>query len=786
KEDEVFEDLLKDGQGDKDFIEEFIFRLIEIVQMLSKPKSSDSVHFYVTDDEEMKNLREVVLRAAFDHSGKLNASDFNLLAGLLFDSPEFLAAGLAPNLSRVIESSAKDVVKSPITSILSALTSLYAIPAVGYVTFQDAVREFLGKETKDTSFRAGWKMDVSSKLRSRTNRLRAIVDKVRSDIRVRKDLAKILVFNASPLEMPEPCLRDGFLSRLMCFTQTEVLEQRRKLLLNRMKWHEICELEPCEYTGTKDTGVHGFKYRVISGVSQLMRQDVEKARKKVSEESNGFKLFDWLIVDAEAQFAALQFDDIGNMSKFYKKIENDSNLKDYISICDIGPDATKDLKREKALFSMYNEIYGLLDFGALPETETAFRIFVSAFTKAAIDTFTEKFRQLIADRVEFFSQTGNATFDEIKEIPIIECRNYDQSPDTKKLYSVTVGTVWALGKLYEKKGTKATFDMLLLDEASQIPVSYGLIFFQCLGDHPNEKGKRIVLAGDSRQFRPILHGQYPSKVPISNSKDKVSIVLHLFGSILDFYMNAEAHIVNTEKRMVMMTVLKENFRFLQPLCRLTERLYGKTGVFEEHYRPSKLIAGTVKTWLDENHSEGVSKLGRDFLNAVMEKCMITVSIGMMDNGAPFWPIEQHYRAESRIVKDMVFAVRRCLPDASIFVVTPHRAQKGTIIEELGTTLDYSGLRIDTTERMQGGEADIVFVCLGFTNQNSTFSGQVDFIYNINRINVALSRPRSLCVLIGTPSLFKGDAKANLNVELREGVEHLNCFKEQSLLLEWQV
>lgn len=78
---------------------------------------------------------------------------------------------------------------------------------------------------------------------------------------------------------------------------------------------------------------------------------------------------------------------------------------------------------------------------------------------------------------------------------------------------VILGGTWAqLGKLAQKishkgRATAKWFDLLLIDEASQVPVSYAAAYFLLLRDTGN-----VVLAGDYRQLGPVYTFQMPKTV----------------------------------------------------------------------------------------------------------------------------------------------------------------------------------------------------------------------------------------------------------------------------------
>lgn len=62
-------------------------------------------------------------------------------------------------------------------------------------------------------------------------------------------------------------------------------------------------------------------------------------------------------------------------------------------------------------------------------------------------------------------------------------------------------------------------------------------------------------------------------------------------------------------------------------------------------------------------------------------------------------------------------------------------------------------RIGTVDRFQGQEAPVVIYSMTSSSPEDAPRG-MEFLYNRHRFNVATSRARALCVLVGNPSLFE--------------------------------
>jgi DNA replication ATP-dependent helicase Dna2 len=95
--------------------------------------------------------------------------------------------------------------------------------------------------------------------------------------------------------------------------------------------------------------------------------------------------------------------------------------------------------------------------------------------------------------------------------------------------------------------------------------------------------------------------------------------------------------------------------------------------------------------------------------------------------------------------------------SEIGVVTPYRAQARAIRAKLRAALPDDPERrravvIDTVERMQGQERDLVIVSL--TTSNPLFASELaEFVFQPERLNVAITRPRRKLIILGSRHLL---------------------------------
>jgi uncharacterized protein len=99
-----------------------------------------------------------------------------------------------------------------------------------------------------------------------------------------------------------------------------------------------------------------------------------------------------------------------------------------------------------------------------------------------------------------------------------------------------------------------------------------------------------------------------------------------------------------------------------------------------------------------------------------------------------------------------------LTRADLMVVAPYNAQVTALSAALGD------MRIGTVDKFQGQQAPVVIVSLTTSTSEDAPRG-MDFLYSANRLNVATSRARGLCILVGNPRLFEPDCRTPQQMRL---------------------
>ena len=141
------------------------------------------------------------------------------------------------------------------------------------------------------------------------------------------------------------------------------------------------------------------------------------------------------------------------------------------------------------------------------------------------------------------------------------------------------------------------------------------------------------------------------------------------------------------------------------------------------------------------------------------------------------------RLEAEVISELVLACLRAgIPPKEIGVVVPYRAQ-GRLIRNLLRRLlprreMLAELVVDTVERMQGQEREVVLVSL--TTSSPAYAAQLaEFFFQPERLNVAITRPRTKLVVVGSRRVLRalpGNPELEAWVDLlRDLIDHCALF-----------
>ena len=279
-----------------------------------------------------------------------------------------------------------------------------------------------------------------------------------------------------------------------------------------------------------------------------------------------------------------------------------------------------------------------------------------------------------------------------------------QSNDDAALTQAHVvgGTAW----FFSRDENVQVFDWLFVDEAGQV----GLANMAAMG----RAARNIVLVGDPRQLPQVIQGAHPDPANLS---------------CLDWMLGDHATIPADRG-----IFLPTSRRMHPEICGfISEQVY--EGRLTSHPDTAyQRVTGTTLAeagafWVPVAH-EGNAQIAQEEVTAIRKT--VTELLG-----------------GSWTEKD---GSTRPMREADIIVVAPYNAQVNALRDALPL-----GVRVGTVDKFQGQEAPVCLVSMTASSAEETSRG-MEFLFSLNRINVAVSRAKGLALVFGAPRLR--EAKCN--------------------------
>jgi uncharacterized protein len=265
-------------------------------------------------------------------------------------------------------------------------------------------------------------------------------------------------------------------------------------------------------------------------------------------------------------------------------------------------------------------------------------------------------------------------------------------------FRLVAGTTW----LFAPEDFDETLDYLVIDEAGQLSLADALA--------AGTAARNLILLGDPLQLPQVSQATHPQGT-------NASILQHLLG----------VHATVPEDRGVFLT---ETWRMHPDVCRfISDEVY--EGRLSSH--PSCALqttsAGTGIRYLPVEH-RGNGSQSPEEAERVRAQIAELVGTPMTDQQGRTRP----------------------LTTADIMVVSPYNAQVRLLRQRLP-----DGVPIGTVDAFQGQEAPVVIFSMA-TSSGEDVPRDIAFLFSRNRLNVAISRARSLAYLCCAPGLLEARAR----------------------------
>ena len=271
------------------------------------------------------------------------------------------------------------------------------------------------------------------------------------------------------------------------------------------------------------------------------------------------------------------------------------------------------------------------------------------------------------------------------------------------------GTAW----LWATQDATDKVDVLFVDEAAQMSLANVLAVSQA--------ARTVVLIGDPQQLDQPTQGSHPEGTDVS----------------------ALAHILGGEQAIPpdRGLFLAETWRLHPSICDFTSEVFyagklkPKAGLERQVIKGS--VSGSGLRYLSVAHTG-------DQNCSPEEAVAIGDLVQSMLAGGATW-VDAEGQEKPLALHD-------------IMVITPYNAQVFEIQQRL------PGARVGTVDKFQGQEAAIAIYSTATSSPADAPRG-MEFLYSLNRLNVATSRARSMSILVSSPQLFEAECRTPRQMQL---------------------
>ena len=322
------------------------------------------------------------------------------------------------------------------------------------------------------------------------------------------------------------------------------------------------------------------------------------------------------------------------------------------------------------------------------------RVLICAFTHRAINNALNALVEQAPD-LQVIKVGHPARADDLRAL---NYETFNESPLAEEQGGYVVGATTFATRT--QRLAHVEFDAVIFDEASQITLPLAVMGMLA--------GQKYLFFGDQQQLPPVLTTR------LTGGALRESV----FGALVDNNFD---------------TLLTETYRLNAELTQWPSR----------HFYDGLLTAVPQVAHRRIHYLSPPTRLSQ-ILNP--------------DEPKVFWDLGHHNNTvyspkEAYAVVDLITTLLACgVAAAEIGVVAPYRAQGRLIRNLLREYVPETAVRrqiiTDTVERMQGQERDLIILSL--TTSNPGFAANVaDFFFQPQRLNVAITRPRTKLIIVGS-------------------------------------
>ena len=259
-------------------------------------------------------------------------------------------------------------------------------------------------------------------------------------------------------------------------------------------------------------------------------------------------------------------------------------------------------------------------------------------------------------------------------------------------------------------------DVLFVDEAGQVSLANAIAV--------SASANSMVLLGDPQQLDQPQQGSHPDGV-------ELSALQHMLG----------AHSTMSADRGIF---LEETWRLSPSICAFTSevfyesKLHSRAGLEHQALAGIEGMSGSGLWCVDVDH-DGRTSSSDEEVEVVADLVARLTAPG------------------SRWINDKNVEQQLTLGD--VLIVSPFNAQVSRLAERLP-----AGARVGTVDKFQGQDAPVVIYSMATSRPEDAPRG-MEFLYSLNRLNVATSRAKCAAIIVANPRLYSPECHSPRQMKL---------------------
>ena len=273
--------------------------------------------------------------------------------------------------------------------------------------------------------------------------------------------------------------------------------------------------------------------------------------------------------------------------------------------------------------------------------------------------------------------------------------------------------LWSRPELFE------SVDTLLVDEAGQMSLANVLAIAPAV--------RNVVLLGDPQQLEQPQQGSHPEGAD---------------ASALEHLLQGRKTIPDDHGLF-----LPETWRLHPKICEFTSELFYDDRLESRPDLVKQALAGTSSMdgaglwFVPVEHDGNQSSSGEEAQRvAELYERLLAAGVSWTDREGK----------------------QRPLASDDVMIIVPYNAHLSKIGERLPNA------RIGTVDRFQGQEAPVVIYSMATSSPEDAPRG-MEFLFSLNRLNVATSRARCVSILVASPRLFEPECRTPRQMRLANGL-----------------